>query len=85
MIPIWFENALKNCTCIECKKRIYKHEARCRFHNGGFKPNLPAIRFLCLKCANKELKRIKKELEKAKAHQRKYRKDILNEKVLDGI
>lgn len=85
MKNVWFENSNKNSTCIKCEKKIYKNEVRCKFYNGGFKPSIPAVRFLCIKCASKQLRRVMKELEKAKAHQKKHRKDIINEKILEGI
>jgi len=84
MLRFWFEVAKLTSTCFRCRKKIYKHEARCKFENGQYGSWI-FIRFLCIKCANKELRRIKKELESAKAHQRKHKKDIINEKVLEGL
>lgn len=86
MMGFWFNNAIKKSTCFNCKRKIYKHEARCEFENGAL-PSIgqTAYRFLCLECAEKELKERMKTLRKVKAHQRKHQKDITTEKVLEGI
>ncbi|MBW2981932.1 hypothetical protein KY343_03575 [Candidatus Woesearchaeota archaeon] len=85
VFSFWFQNAKKKCTCYKCKKKIYKHEARCEFENGYLYRRTLVYRFLCMKCANIELKQINKAIEKAKAHQRKFQKEIKTERILEEL